>query len=138
MNEDATAFIKAIVTAIVPTPPPTPDGEGSSTPKKKPRLNITASKLRKRLGMSSKDAARRVHKAASKQRTKIKMGDRQGLVFRKKIKRSRFKEEELNELRHWMCNNMYTRDSPCKDDQVYMKDLDSKLQLMPLIHFVTV
>ena len=148
MNEDAKALIKAIVTAIVPTPPSFPDNDagsrppdndaGSSTSKKKPRPNVTATNLRKSLGISSKDAARRVHKAGSKQHRKIKMGDRNGLVFRKKIKRSKFKEAELIELRHWMCNNMYTRDSLCKDDQVYMKDLESKLQLMLLFHFVTV
>ena len=95
MNKDAIALIKVIVTAIVPTPPSSPDNDaGSNTSKKKPRPNVTATILHKRLGISSKDAARRAHKAGSKQCRNIKMSDRHGLVFCKKIKPSKFKDAD--------------------------------------------
>ena len=60
-----------------------------------------------------------------KKRKQLADGDEGALeMLRPAKKRSKYPDEELYELRDYMMNNLYTRDSPLKNDRKRKRDLN--------------
>ena len=131
MNTDAHSFLLAIATCIVETPPPSPYSATKKPAKKKrgkKTTKISHQKLQKALVWSSRGAANRALENGKKTRKRLREGDKSALDTRKKRKKgTKYSEEELLALCKWMLNNMYTRDSSMKVDDVKERDLYGKL-----------
>ena len=93
------------------------------------KSKVTKSSVRCSLGFSH-GAFFRATKNAEKGRMKISDGDISGFDLRTNDKRrAKFKDDLLESLREWMCNNMYTRDSPLKNDTKWKRDKSGELNV---------
>lgn len=123
MNMDAHSFLNAISMSVVETPPTSPESTPTK-PRGKQTTKISGRALKKHLNLASNGAAARSLKGAKKRRKLMIKGDRSALKTRPNHgRRSKYSEAELHKLRDWMLDNMYTRDSPMKDDSVRKRDL---------------
>ena len=62
-------------------------------------------------------------KKTEEKKGKIKDSNESGLkLIKNDWSRSKYSDEEIKSLRTWMCDNMYTRDSPLKNDTKWKKD----------------
>ena len=82
----------------------------------------------------SHGAAQRILRKAGKKRKRL---DQEGLsqfsIVQEEEERNKYSPDEKEELREWMVSNIYTRDSPMKDDTVMKRDVYCELFMSTVI-----